>query len=99
MAPIFLSSIFFGPIIISSLFSGKADREFQGLVDCFYKIAKSDGVFGLYRGFVSSLQYIFLYRSVYYGLFDFVKGNFEQDGKELGFLGAFSIGQVRYFVF
>uniref|UniRef100_A0A914PU89 ADP/ATP translocase n=1 Tax=Panagrolaimus davidi TaxID=227884 RepID=A0A914PU89_9BILA len=76
----------------------KASREFQGLFDCFYKIAKSDGVFGLYRGFVSSLQYIFLYRSVYYGLFDTIKGGVEESGREIGFLGAFAIGQVTTFI-
>jgi solute carrier family 25 (adenine nucleotide translocator) protein 4/5/6/31 len=76
----------------------KASREFQGLFDCFYKIAKSDGVFGLYRGFVSSLQYIFLYRSVYYGLFDTIKGGVEESGGEIGFLGAFAIGQVTTFI-
>jgi len=76
----------------------KVDREFLGLVDCFYKIAKADGVLGLYRGFVPSLQYIFLYRSVYYGLFDSVKSKVEGTGKEIGFIAAFSIGQVTTFV-
>uniref|UniRef100_A0AC34RPP8 ADP/ATP translocase n=1 Tax=Panagrolaimus sp. JU765 TaxID=591449 RepID=A0AC34RPP8_9BILA len=76
----------------------KASREFRGLFDCFYKIAKADGVFGLYRGFIPSLQYIFMYRSVYYGLFDSVKTRVEHRGYEVGFIAAFSIGQVTTFV-
>ncbi|KAE9551139.1 hypothetical protein FO519_005648 [Halicephalobus sp. NKZ332] len=76
----------------------KADREFLGLVDCFYKIAKADGILGLYIGFIPSLQYIFMYRSVYYGLFDSVKSKVEGTGREIGFLTAFSIGQVTTFV-
>jgi solute carrier family 25 (adenine nucleotide translocator) protein 4/5/6/31 len=50
-----------------------ATREFRGLFDCLYKIGKHDGMMGLYRGFLPSLQYIFLYRSAYYGLFDSLK--------------------------
>uniref|UniRef100_A0A7E4VIS8 ADP/ATP translocase n=1 Tax=Panagrellus redivivus TaxID=6233 RepID=A0A7E4VIS8_PANRE len=73
-------------------------REFQGLVDCFYKIFKADGFFGLYRGFIPSLQYIFMYRSVYYGLFDSIKSNVEDTGYAVGFTGAFCIGQVTTFV-
>jgi len=48
-------------------------REFRGLVDCFVKIARHDGLFGLYRGFLPSLSYIFIYRSSYYGIFDSLK--------------------------
>ena len=83
---VFFNSMFF--------FSDKASREFHGLRDCFYKIAKSDGILGLYRGFIPSLQFIFLYRSIYYGLFDSVKGGVEETGHQIDFLGAFAIGQV-----
>lgn len=39
----------------------KADREFNGLVDCLTKIMKSDGPMGLYRGFGISVVGIIAY--------------------------------------
>lgn len=77
-------------------------REFRGLLDCLIKIGKADGFFGLYRGFMPSLQYIFLYRSAYYGLFDSMKfwaiERGYAEGGNLSFLLAFSIGQVTTFI-
>uniref|UniRef100_A0A915D9P9 ADP/ATP translocase n=1 Tax=Ditylenchus dipsaci TaxID=166011 RepID=A0A915D9P9_9BILA len=75
-------------------------REFHGLVDCVVKIAKHDGIFGLYRGFLPSVQYIFLYRAAYYGLFDSVKVLFARSRKQndISFPVAFGIGQVSTFV-
>ena len=49
--------------------SGK-EREFSGLVDCLTKIAKKDGVNGLYQGFGISLVGIIMYRATYFGMFD-----------------------------
>ncbi|KAH7719885.1 ADP,ATP carrier protein 1 [Aphelenchoides avenae] len=75
-----------------------ASREFRGLFDCLYKIAKHDGMLGLYRGFLPSLQYIFLYRSAYYGLFDSLKVLACPKGaNDVSFLMAFSIAQVTAF--
>uniref|UniRef100_A0A914DGS2 ADP/ATP translocase n=1 Tax=Acrobeloides nanus TaxID=290746 RepID=A0A914DGS2_9BILA len=51
--------------------SGK-NREFKGIFDCVLKIAKHDGVTGLYRGFFVSLQGIVIYRAAYFGVFDTV---------------------------
>jgi solute carrier family 25 (adenine nucleotide translocator) protein 4/5/6/31 len=39
----------------------------------YKKTLKSDGVQGLYRGFVSSAVGIFLYRGAYFGLYDTLK--------------------------
>ncbi|KAL3093714.1 hypothetical protein niasHS_006276 [Heterodera schachtii] len=82
-----------------------ATREFKGLVDCFAKIAKHDGIIGLYRGFVPSLYYIFLYRSLYYGLFDsfkvFVATTEDENGtgrESVPFWAAFCIGQCSAFL-
>lgn len=51
-----------------------------------------------FRGFIPSLQYIFLYRGAYYGLFDISKALVIDrgygSGDNLTFLMAFSIGQV-----
>jgi solute carrier family 25 (adenine nucleotide translocator) protein 4/5/6/31 len=49
---------------------GKGDREFTGLNDCLKKILKSDGVYGLYRGFGISVVGIILYRAAYFGMYD-----------------------------
>ena len=49
---------------------GAAERQFNGLFDCLIKIAKSDGVAGLYRGMFISILGIIPYRASYFGLFD-----------------------------
>lgn len=48
--------------------------EFNGLVDCVGKIFKSDGAYGLYRGFGISVAGIIFYRGAYFGLYDTFKG-------------------------
>jgi solute carrier family 25 (adenine nucleotide translocator) protein 4/5/6/31 len=52
--------------------SGKdaAERQFTGLLDVYKKTLASDGVVGLYRGFVISFVGIFIYRGFYFGLYD-----------------------------
>ncbi|KAK7067089.1 hypothetical protein SK128_019426 [Halocaridina rubra] len=53
---------------------GPEQREFKGLGDCLVKIAKSDGLIGLYRGFGVSVQGIIIYRAAFFGLYDTAKG-------------------------
>eukprot|EP00095_Tigriopus_kingsejongensis_P005829 snap_masked-scaffold425_size175135-processed-gene-0.2 protein:Tk05829 transcript:snap_masked-scaffold425_size175135-processed-gene-0.2-mRNA-1 annotation:"carrier protein" len=48
-------------------------RQFNGIVDCYMKTVKADGVRGLYRGFVVSCVCIFIYRGLYFGLYDSLK--------------------------
>ncbi len=48
-------------------------RAFNGLIDVYIKTIKSDGFLGLYRGFVISCIGIFVYRGIYFGLYDFAK--------------------------
>merc|ERR1711915_523380 len=48
-------------------------RQFNGLFDVYRKTIASDGIAGLYRGFVISAVGIFIYRGLYFGLFDSVK--------------------------
>merc|ERR1712061_215296 len=43
-------------------------RQFNGLIDCYKKTIASDGIAGLYRGFVISCVGIFIYRGMYFGL-------------------------------
>lgn len=75
-----------------------ASREFTGFFNCLYKIAKHDGIRGLYYGFVPSLQYIFLYRAAYYGLFDSTKVLVPRNEKnQITFVFAFVLGQIVTF--
>lgn len=46
------------------------NREFKGLSDCILKTVKTDGVYGLYRGFCISVVGIMVYRALYFGLYD-----------------------------
>jgi solute carrier family 25 (adenine nucleotide translocator) protein 4/5/6/31 len=46
------------------------EREFNGLIDVYKKTLKSDGLVGLYRGFNISFVGIFVYRGLYFGLYD-----------------------------
>lgn len=48
-------------------------REYNGLVDVYRKTLKSDGIQGLYRGFVISCVGIIVYRGCYFGFYDTLK--------------------------
>jgi len=45
-------------------------RQFNGLLDVYKKTLASDGVAGLYRGFIPSVVGIVIYRGLYFGLYD-----------------------------
>jgi len=49
------------------------ERQFNGLVDVYAKTLKTDGIQGLYRGFTISCVGIFIYRGMYFGLYDSLK--------------------------
>ena len=49
------------------------ERQFNGLIDVYVKTLKSDGIQGLYRGFAISAVGIFVYRGLYFGLYDTLK--------------------------
>jgi len=49
------------------------NRQFTGLGQCLSSILKTDGLIGLYRGFVVSIQGIIVYRGAFFGLFDTAK--------------------------
>merc|ERR1711974_58789 len=48
-------------------------RQYNGMIDVYTKTIKSDGIQGLYRGFVISRVGIFIYRGMYFGLYDTMK--------------------------
>jgi len=49
------------------------ERQFNGLIDVYVKTLKSDGIQGIYRGFTISAVGIFIYRGMYFGMFDTLK--------------------------
>merc|ERR1712228_356518 len=49
------------------------ERQFIGLVDVYRKTLKTDGIQGIYRGFAISCVGIFVYRGMYFGLYDSLK--------------------------
>jgi solute carrier family 25 (adenine nucleotide translocator) protein 4/5/6/31 len=53
--------------------SGKGEREFNGLIDVYRKTLATDGIAGLYRGFVVSCVGIIVYRGCYFGFYDTLK--------------------------
>ena len=68
---------------------GGGERQFNGLIDVYKKTLKSDGIQGLYRGFVISCVGIVVYRGFYFGLYDTVKPMIDPDA---GFLISFGLG-------
>jgi len=69
---------------------GTASRQYNGLVDVYKKTLASDGIGGLYRGFVISCVGIFVYRGFYFGLYDTLKPMLL--GPDAGFLLSFGLG-------
>lgn len=47
------------------------ERQFNGLLDVYKKTIASDGIAGLYRGFLPSVVGIIVYRGLYFGSFYF----------------------------
>lgn len=65
-------------------------REFSGLIDVYRKTIASDGIQGLYRGFVISCVGIVVYRGFYFGLYDSLKPILIGDNGSL--LMSFALG-------
>jgi len=65
-------------------------RQFNGLIDVYVKTLKSDGIQGLYRGFTISAVGIFIYRGMYFGLYDTLKPLLL--GKDAGVFLSFFLG-------
>jgi len=67
----------------------EASRQYSGLVDVYRQTLKSDGIGGLYRGFVISAVGIFVYRGFYFGLYDTVRPMFPESA---GVFTSFCLG-------
>jgi len=71
---------------------GGGERQFNGLIDVYRKTLKSDGVVGLYRGFVISCVGIIVYRGCYFGFYDTLKPILL--GDDAGLFISFALGYV-----
>ena len=69
---IYTSTFYFSRLANDAKGKG-GERQFNGLIDVYTKTIKTDGVQGLYRGFVISCVGIFIYRGMYFGLYDSLK--------------------------
>lgn len=68
------------------------ERQFTGLFDVYKKTIASDGVAGLYRGFVISCVGIVVYRGLYFGLYDSIKPVILTGDLADNFLASFLLG-------
>ncbi|CCK72319.1 ADP/ATP carrier protein AAC3 KNAG_0J02390 [Huiozyma naganishii CBS 8797] len=70
------------------------ERQFNGLIDVYKKTLKSDGISGLYRGFMPSVVGIVVYRGLYFGMYDSLKPLLLTGSLEGSFLASFLLGWV-----
>jgi solute carrier family 25 (adenine nucleotide translocator) protein 4/5/6/31 len=73
---------------------GGGERQFNGLIDVYRKTLASDGIQGLYRGFVISCVGIIVYRGCYFGFYDSLKPVVLTGSMQDSFLGSFALGWV-----
>ena len=75
--------------------SGKGgERQFSGLIDVYRQTLKTDGIVGLYRGFVISCVGIIVYRGCYFGFYDTLKPILL--GENAGLLVSFALGYGKF---
>merc|ERR1712044_4742 len=88
---LFVYSLDFARTKLANDAKGKGgERQYNGLIDVYRKTLKTDGIQGLYRGFVISAVGIFIYRGFYFGLYDSLKPILLP--KDAGFLASFTLG-------
>merc|ERR1712063_41814 len=87
----FVYSLDFARTRLANDAKGKGgERQYNGLIDVYKKTLKTDGIQGIYRGFVISCVGIFVYRGMYFGLYDSLKPILLGDNKSL--LLSFCLG-------
>lgn len=71
---------------------GGGERQFNGLIDVYRKTLASDGIGGLYRGFMVSCTGIVVYRGCYFGFYDSLKPVLLTGDMKDNFVAAFLLG-------
>ena len=89
---LFVYSLDFARTRLANDNKGKGgERQFNGLIDVYVKTLKSDGIQGIYRGFTISAVGIFIYRGMYFGMFDTLKPMLI-GGKDSSVVASFLLG-------
>jgi len=70
------------------------ERQFNGLVDVYKKTMATDGIAGLYRGFVVSCVGIVAYRGCYFGFYDTLKPIVLVGDLKKSFVASFLLGWI-----
>lgn len=65
-------------------------RQYAGMADVYKQTIATDGISGLYRGFVISCVGIFVYRGLYFGLYDSLRPILLKE--DASFLLSFALG-------
>merc|ERR1712198_569939 len=74
MSLLFVYSLDYARTRLANDAKGKGgERQLNGLADVYKKTIATDGIAGLYRGFVISCVGIFIYRGLYFGIYDSIK--------------------------
>ncbi|KAM0043341.1 putative mitochondrial carrier protein [Helianthus debilis subsp. tardiflorus] len=68
------------------------ERQFNGLIDVYKKTYTSDDIVGLYRGFPLSAAAIFVYRGLYFGMYDSLKPILLTGSLQDNFFASFALG-------
>eukprot|EP01083_Nonionella_stella_P064764 169097_1 len=50
-----------------------SSRQYKGIIDVYRQTYRSDGIIGLYRGYVISCWTVMIYRGIYFGMYDTFK--------------------------
>jgi len=91
MSLLFVYSLDYARTRLANDAKGKGgERQFNGLIDVYVKTLKADGIQGLYRGFTISAVGIFIYRGMYFGLYDTLKPMLL--GEDAGVTASFFLG-------
>merc|ERR1712226_187340 len=91
----FVYSLDFARTRLANDAKGKGgQRQYNGLLDVYRQTLKTDGIAGLYRGFGISVVGIFIYRGLYFGLYDSCKPVFFKDQANPSAFGTFMLSLV-----
>ncbi|KRW98328.1 Mitochondrial carrier domain [Pseudocohnilembus persalinus] len=71
--------------VVNNNINNVNERQFNGIFDCIQKVFKQDGIRGVYRGFNSCLLGIFIYRGLYFGIYDSGKSLLMNEEREKSF--------------
>jgi len=68
--------------------------RYRGIYDCLRTISQKEGIFGTYKGFIVSLQFVAVSRAIFFGMFDTIRGTLVEDTRQLHFFAVFFLAQI-----